>query len=66
LALGDLLYFEEVDLEDGGCGEELGGVEGGETVDGMYCVREEYIFNKKVKLKKKRETCCVVYRFLRN
>lgn len=35
-----------------GCGEgmgplwELGGVEGGETVISIYCIREESIFNK--------------------
>ena len=35
-----------MDLEGG-----LGRVEGGETVVGMYCMREESIFNNKIKYK---------------
>lgn len=30
-----------------GSGEKLGGVEGGETVIGIYCMRKESIFNKR-------------------
>lgn len=27
-------------------GEELGAVEGGETISRIYCMRKEYVFNK--------------------
>ena len=32
-----------------GSGEELGGVEGGETIIGIYCMKKESIFNKRQK-----------------
>ena len=32
-----------------GGGEELGGVEGGKTIIGIYCTREESILNKRKK-----------------
>jgi hypothetical protein len=38
-----------VDLEGRGGGEELGGVEGGKTIIGIYCTREESILNKRKK-----------------
>lgn len=34
-------------FEGGGGGGILGGVGGGETILRMYCMREEYMFNKK-------------------
>lgn len=36
-----------MDLEESGGGEELGEVEGGEVVLGLYCMRQEYNINKK-------------------
>lgn len=35
----------------GGSGEELGGVEGRETVIGIYCMKKGSIFNKRQKIK---------------
>ena len=37
----------KVDPGEKGCGEKLGGMERGETVVGIYCMREESIFIKK-------------------
>lgn len=36
-----------MDLEESGGAEELGEVEGGEIVLGLYCMRQAYTINKK-------------------
>lgn len=38
-----------MDQEKMGAGEKLGGVEGGETIIRIYCMRKESSFNKKEK-----------------
>lgn len=53
MSLGGLLFSEEKmggGRESGGQGSSggtLGGIDGGETVVGMYHIREESIFNSK-------------------
>lgn len=41
-----------MDLEESGGAEELGEVEGGEIVLGLYCMRQEYNINKKIFINK--------------
>lgn len=41
-----------VDTDGRGCVEELGGVEGGETIFRLYCVRKKSMFNKRKKRNK--------------
>lgn len=59
-SLGGLLFSVEkmevgkVDLRGKKGGGKLEGVEGGESVAGMYCIREESIFNKKKEKRSKR------------
>lgn len=38
---------EGMDLQENGGGGHLGGLEGGETVVEIYCLREKSVFNKK-------------------
>jgi hypothetical protein len=49
LSLGGLLFSEGkhqgVDIRERGGGGELEGVKEGETLVGMYCIREEFISN---------------------
>lgn len=50
LSLRSLLFSERqegIDPEGRGDGEELGGMERGETVPRIYCMRKESIFIKK-------------------
>lgn len=47
LSFGGVLSYEGKARESGSCVGGLRVVEGGKTVDGIYCKREQSIFNKK-------------------